>query len=262
MSVYSTDVMIGNAVTDKRDYVRQVEIQRWYCNDGNAAWTAVARPKDTSIAAIIAAQMIYACNNNHIVYSKAKRAEVYNAIKSGILMQNIDTESHCDCTSLVTACLLAAGIDLKPLVGDIPYSGNIVTALKKSEQFDIFGDVAHTHAASGLLLGDILIRRSDSNGDGKEDGHAAIVVYSAYDKNTPEYKDVPLKDRTINYGRECIKNEYVCDGILLPRSETPKDLNELSDIELFLLGVSITGNEGAFIDTTNINKGVVSVRNL
>lgn len=256
MADTNTSVKIGHARGVMEDRDNDLAITNWYCNEGNMAWTAVVRAIDSRVATALSAQVLYACNNDNIIYSQEYRDELYNTVKSGIAIQNISTQVHCDCTSLIVACLLAAGIDLKEYIGSIPYSGNIISAINKTGKFNVYSDIIHTQSASGLLVGDILIRRSGGS------GHAAIVCYSEYDKNTTEYKDVPLSERTINYGRKCVQNKYVCNGITLPRDSAPSKLEELSDIELFLLGASITANESLFINSPSTNKGVISARNL
>ena len=138
---------------------REVMLQDW--NTGGT-WQYVFRAKDPAVAKKIAAAMKAACNNNNIGYSQADRRSLYNIVsKNGWKIAKAG-KCNCDCSSLVSVCVNAAGIKVSPDM----YTGNELKLLKDTGKFTVYTGITFTQSASKLHTGDILLRN----------GHTAIVV--------------------------------------------------------------------------------------
>lgn len=72
----------------------------WYC----------MRPKDPVKAQLIADQMKAACDNDNIGYDQNQRLGIISAISTYKQMAAIPIKTECDCSSLVRACVMAAGM--------------------------------------------------------------------------------------------------------------------------------------------------------
>ena len=161
-------VLIGNARIAETGGVngakgdqtkREVMIQDW--NTGGT-WNEVIRCKDEKKAAKIAAAMKAACNNNNIGYSQSDRRSLYNIVsKNGWKIAKAG-KCNCDCSSLVSVCVNAAGIKVNPDM----YTGNELKVLKETGMFKVYTGITYTKSSNKLHTGDILLRN----------GHTAIVV--------------------------------------------------------------------------------------
>lgn len=141
--------------TSTQDYNGEVSMQSFYVH--KKGWY-VLKPKSAKIARSIAQKMQEACNNKHLGYDQTNR---YGVIKYGI---NTNTDTECDCSSLVRACVKeASGID----PGDFNTSTEI-SVLKKTGLFE-----QEKRYTNGMILttGSILCTCSK--------GHTAIVVSGA-----------------------------------------------------------------------------------
>lgn len=72
----------------------------WYC----------MRAKDPAKAQLIAKEMKAACDNNNIGYDQNQRLDIIKAITKAKTMSAISWKTECDCSSLVRACVMAAGM--------------------------------------------------------------------------------------------------------------------------------------------------------
>ena len=168
-------VMIGSARLDERgkinggkagdqkqistpDYKGEVSQQPFYVH--SKGWI-VLRPKDRNIAMRIAANMIRACNNMHIGYDQYGRLGI---IKYGT---STDTDTECDCSSLVRQCVKeASGKD----AGDFNTSTEVNAFMKTG----LFEKIPYTKGMP-LYEGDVLVTKTK--------GHTAVVTVG--DENTP-----------------------------------------------------------------------------
>ena len=136
------------------DTTGEVSMQAMYTH--SKGWYII-RPKDITIANNIANAMKIACNNKHIGYDQSNRL--------GVITYGVDseTDTECDCSSLVRACIKkATGKD----VGNFT-TGNEKTMLSKSGLFE--KAIAYVNQSSTPVYnGDILVTKSK--------GHTVIVV--------------------------------------------------------------------------------------
>lgn len=137
---------------------REVCTQSYYMH--KKGWYAL-RPKSVTHANALALAMKQACDNNKIGYDQNERNGVINQLKKYGSLSKIATNTECDCSSLVRACIIqATGKD----VGNMT-TANLATTLEKSGLFDAKKNVT----GEGMLYnGDILVTKTK--------GHTVIVV--------------------------------------------------------------------------------------
>ena len=120
------------------------------------------RPKEAAVARKIGIAMVEACLNNNIGYDQSGRYGVIECLKIYGRLAKINKATEADCSSLVRACCIQAGIN----VGDFN-TANEVAVLEKTGAFN--KAVAVTPSTK-LQIGDILVTRSK--------GHTVIVTES------------------------------------------------------------------------------------
>ena len=136
------------------DTTGEVSMQAMYTH--SKGWYII-RPIDITVANNIANAMKIACNNKHLGYDQSNRL--------GVITYGVDTatDTECDCSSLVRACIKkATGKD----VGNFT-TGNEKTILLKSGLFE--KAIAYVNQNSTPVYnGDVLVTKSK--------GHTVIVV--------------------------------------------------------------------------------------
>lgn len=150
--------LTGGSVGDQKqksssnDTVGEVSMQNFYVH--SKGWY-ILRPKDTTIANKIAANMKTACNNVNIGYDQGNR---FGIINYGV---NTKTKTECDCTTLVRECVKEAS-------GKDP--GNFTTANEASvlESSGLFEKKKSYTTGTTLYTGDVLVTKTK--------GHTVIVV--------------------------------------------------------------------------------------
>ena len=161
-------VIIGNARISEYGTVngtkgdqtgREVMTQTWATG---GKWEYVIRPKSEADAKKIAAAMEAACKNNNIGYSQADRLSLYNIVSKNGWKIDKAGKCNCDCSSLVSVCVNAAGIK----VASTMYTGNELSVLKNTGKFTVYTAANYTKAEGMLRTGDVLLRQ----------GHTAIVT--------------------------------------------------------------------------------------
>ena len=118
------------------------------------------RPKEATIARKIGLAMVEACLNNNIGYDQSERYGVINCLKKYGRIAKINEPTEADCSSLVRACCIQAGIQ----VGDFNTASE-VAVLEKTGAFQKAVIVTND---TKLCQGDILVTRSK--------GHTVIVT--------------------------------------------------------------------------------------
>lgn len=245
-------VKLGQALTSKASEQEQVKITNyssfWNTIDSGYGhpWQYVARINNEEARFVYADVVSKACNNPFIQYSMNNRYELYNYIKANGLIDpaNINVVLHCDCSSFAQAMLLYIGIDLGTPTNT---AGMLSYFTAHLDLFTILDSNDVLLGCQQLLVGDILWFPAGTwNVQDqvwvKGVGHAAVVVYSEYDKNALEYVEAVDKARRQGYGRVTSDGEYVCDGSERSNPDSaPVDLCGLSDLELFIIGAYITG---------------------
>lgn len=138
---------------------REVFIQDWYKRD----WNTVFRAKNHNVAEKIAKTMEDTCSNDNIGYDQGQRTTLYEFAKaSNWDISKIKNKCECDCSSLVSVCVNAAGINISKNM----YTGNQKKVLSLTNKFDVLEDAKYLVKPDNLKRGDILLGN----------GHTAIVV--------------------------------------------------------------------------------------
>lgn len=167
MSVYVGSARIdenknahGGAAGDQINF--EVSTQKWYLH--SKGWR-VFRAINPEHAAIIAHEMLNACNNPNIGYDQWERNTLYSvAEKVGFDLSKVSEPCETDCSALVRVCCAAAGINL-PLGMN---TASMCSELLKTGFFKELTETTHTESSDFLRVGDILVTRTK--------GHTVVVT--------------------------------------------------------------------------------------
>lgn len=118
------------------------------------------RPKDKEVARKIGLAMIEACLNNNIGYDQSNRYGVISCLQKYGRLAKINEATEADCSSLVRACCIQAGIQ----AGDFNTSSEVAVL----ERTGAFQKAVIVTNDTKLCQGDILVTRSK--------GHTVIVT--------------------------------------------------------------------------------------
>ena len=129
------------------------------------------RAKDTEIAKKIGQAMCEGCSNDNIGYSQSDRYGVITNLKVYGRIAKIAVKTNADCSSLVRACCIQAGIN----VGDF----NTASEVAVLERTGAFNKAVAVTPSTKLQVGDILVTRTK--------GHTVIVtVVDKKSENKPK----------------------------------------------------------------------------
>ena len=171
---------------------KEVAIEPYYSH--RQGWFML-RAKDVQVAKKIAQAMIEGCNNDNIGYDQIGRYGVINNLKIYGRIAKIAIKTEADCSSLVRACCIQAGIN----VGDFNTSSEVVVL----ENTGAFEKAVAVTPHTKLCEGDILVTRTK--------GHTVVVTEGASRGNTKEQVK-PQSDK-MNKSKEDIKTvagEVIC----------------------------------------------------
>ena len=118
------------------------------------------RSKDATIARKIGLAMVEACLNNNIGYDQSERYGIINCLEKYGRIAKINEPTEADCSSLVRACCIQAGI----LVGDF----NTASEVAVLERTGAFQKAVIVTNDTKLCQGDILVTMSK--------GHTVVVT--------------------------------------------------------------------------------------
>ena len=156
-------VRIGHASADERGKAsggaagdqtgKELCIRSWY----RGGWKVLLRPKDAAVAGKIAQACADACANIHLGYDQSGRnTGLQAAEKAGWDLGSIDTAAEFDCSSLVTACVQAAGIGIWS-GGNAPTTRTLEWILQGTGAFLVLTDSKYLTGTGYLRAGDILL---------------------------------------------------------------------------------------------------------
>ncbi len=227
-------VKIGHAYSDENKSAKggiagdqtgnEVKTQNWY--NRSKGWSAVFRPKNSTVAEKIAVAMEQACANSKIGYDQSQRTTLYTKAKEKNWdLSKITSNCECDCSSLVAVCVNAAGI----AVSKDMYTGNQKAVLKATGQFELLTDSKYLTDSKCLKRGDILLGT----------GHTAVVLSSGDDAKQNE--NTSEGEKTVNIEMTVLKKGA--------KGEQVKTLQRL----LLALGYDLKhyGADGSFGGTTD-----------
>lgn len=169
-------VKIGHASIDERGSARggaagdqtggEVCTRSWY----NRGWTVLLRPKDGAVAEKMARACEAACANPRIGYDQNQRNTLRTQARAvGWDISKITTPCECDCSSLMTVCAEAAGVDVSACYT----GGNASTTFSMRAQFRATG-AFEVLTGSKYLTSDAYLKRGDVLV--YEQGHTVMVL--------------------------------------------------------------------------------------
>ena len=184
-------VTVGSARIDERGNAncgkagdqtsREVATEPYYRH--RLGWYLL-RPKEAAVARKISLAMVEACLNNNIGYDQFERYGIINCLKKYGRIAKINEPTEADCSSLVRACCIQAGIN----VGDFNTSSE-VAVLEKTGAFNKAVVVAND---TKLCAGDILVTRTK--------GHTVIVT-----EGYPREDGKPKPDKAAGKAKKSIE---------------------------------------------------------
>ena len=181
----------------------EVCIRTWY----SSPWNLVLRPKDSAKAERMAKACEAACANSKIGYDQGQRNTLNDKAKAvDYKFDKITTACECDCSSLMTVCAQAAGIDIPYVYGNAPYTGNMKAQFTSTDEFDVLTASKYLTSDEYLKRGDILVRES---------GHTAMALENGSESTskTAEVTRVTLTVRQLKKG--CVGSDVKALQILL-----------------------------------------------
>ena len=189
-------VIIGSARIDERGNASQGKAGDQTCKEvatepyykHRLGWHLL-RPKDAAVARKIGLAMVEACLNNNIGYDQSERYGVINCLKKYGRIAKINEPTEADCSSLVRACCIQAGIN----VGDFNTSSE-VSVLEKTGAFNKAVVVTND---TKLCAGDVLVT--------KIKGHTVIVT-EGYPREDGKPTVKPKPDKAAGKAKKSIED--------------------------------------------------------
>lgn len=125
-------------------------------NYSDSGWEFLLRCKDRQKAEIMARACEAGCGNDKIGYDQNQRNTLRTqAIAVGWNLSKITTACECDCSSFMTVCAEAAGINVIYYNGNAPTTRTMRGAFKSTGMFDVF------EPSVKKQRGDILVKAGD-----------------------------------------------------------------------------------------------------
>ena len=168
---------------------KEVAIEPYYSHP--KGWY-ILRAKDSDKARKIGLAMTEACLNDNIGYDQSGRYGVIECLKIYGRLAKINKPTEADCSSLVRACCIQAGIN----VGDF----NTASEVAALERTGAFNKAVAVTPSTKLQVGDILVTRSK--------GHTVIVTES---DSKPEDKPKPQTGGKTKKSVEEVAREVIAD---------------------------------------------------
>ena len=135
----------------------EVVIRSYY----NSDWEFILRCKDKQKAEVMAKACEDGCNNKNVGYDQDERNTLRVQAKAvNWDLSKITTPCECDCSSFMTVCAEAAGINIPYTNNNAPTTATMRTAFKSTGMFDIFTPTI------SKKRGDILVKN----------GHTVMVL--------------------------------------------------------------------------------------
>ena len=143
---------------------REVCVRDWY----SSPWDTILRCKNSSKAEKMAKACEAGCANDYIGYDQNQRNTLNAQAKAvGYDLSKIKTPCECDCSSFMTVCAQAAGINIPYTSGNAPFTGNMKLRFTSTGMFDVLTDKKYTNSDEYVKRGDILL---------KSTGHTAMAL--------------------------------------------------------------------------------------
>lgn len=133
---------------------KEVCTRTWYYGQ----WQYVLRCKDEIKAEKMASACEKGCANDNIGYDMSQRNTLYTYAKSvNYDLSQIKTPCECDCSSFMTICALAAGINIT-YGSNAPTTSTMKSIFSATGEFDVLTDTKYLTTDAYLKRGDILVK--------------------------------------------------------------------------------------------------------
>lgn len=157
--------MIGHASLNERGGItggtagdqtgREVLTGNWY----NHPWSVMLRPTDATQANKMATACEQGCKNDKIGYDQNRRNSLNTqASKVGYDLSKITVACDCDCSSFMSVCAQAAGINIPYSSGNAPTTSTMRNAFTSMGRFTAYTDSKYLTSDKYLKRGDILVK--------------------------------------------------------------------------------------------------------
>lgn len=173
---------------------REVATEPYYSH--RLGWYML-RAKNPDIARKIGLAMVEACLNDNIGYDQSGRYGIIECLKIYGRLAKINKPTEADCSSLVRACCIQAGIN----VGDF----NTASEVAVLERTGAFHKAVAVTPGTKLQVGDILVTRSK--------GHTVIVTESDSKPKSKLQTGGKVKKSAEEVAREVIEGKWGNDPI-------------------------------------------------
>lgn len=158
-------ILIGHASIDENGKARggkagdqtkkEVCTRKWY----SKPWDFVLRCKDPAKAEKMAIACGQGCSNDNIGYDQNQRNTLNTQAKAvNYDLSKIQTPCECDCSSFMTVCAQAAGINVPYISGNAPTTSTMKNAFLGTGEFDALTDFKYLTSDNYLKRGDILVK--------------------------------------------------------------------------------------------------------
>ena len=176
-------IKIGHASIDERGKItggsagdqtgREVCTRSWY----NRPWSLVLRPITTEVAELSARACEAACANSCIGYDQGQRNTLNTqAAKVGYDLSKIKCTCECDCSSLMTVCAQAAGVNIPYASGNAPTTRTMRDVFASTGAYRVLTETKYLTSDAYLRRGDILVAPGKHTAMALQDGSAIVTA--------------------------------------------------------------------------------------
>lgn len=158
---------------------KELNVSKWW-NDG---WNVVLRYPDKNKAQMIAVKARDAAKNLNIGYSWPNRMTFFNSLKAANWSpSSIKTKCDCDCSSYVSACIVATGYSSNDGNLQRVNPGNSTSTLRRdlsSKGWQVLTDKRYLISDSYLLPGDVILAEGSHtciNLDSGPNSGSAVII--------------------------------------------------------------------------------------
>lgn len=163
----------GNVAGDQTG--KEVCISTWYSN----SWGTLIRCKDSGKAEKMAQACEAGCKNDKIGYDMDQRNTLNTqAKKVDYNLSKIITACECDCSSFMTVCAQAAGINVPYSSGNAPTTSTMKDKFNSTGMFQVLTESKYLTSDKYLKRGDILVRSGKHTIMALEYGAEAATKYT------------------------------------------------------------------------------------
>lgn len=207
-------IRIGHAVSSENGTIKgtagdQTKREVRIDNYSDSGWEFLLRCKDRQKAEVMAKACEAGCGNNKIGYDQNQRNTLRTQAKSvNWNLAKITTACECDCSSFMTVCAEAAGINVPYSSGNAPTTRTMRNAFKSTGMFDVYEPTVKKQR------GDILV---------KAGSHTVMVLDNEVEESVKYFKKYTGASGSIV---DALKN--IGEKNTLAYRKTVAEVNEIS----------------------------------